>query len=65
MINLMNDDDHVVMMTSLCLLLPVEIGGHGDQIIPDNKAGCEELIGNPISRVLTKESRVLRVLEYT
>merc|ERR1719500_2589600 len=31
---------------------PVKIGGHRDKVIPDNKAGSEELIGYPISRVL-------------
>ena len=38
---------------------PVKIGRHGDQVITDNEASSEELIGDPVSRVLANKIRGL------
>ena len=34
--------------------VPVKIGGHRDEVIPNNETGGQELIGDPISRVLSR-----------
>ena len=55
LINLMNTslvDPLPCHCYDCCVKSPVQVGGHGDLVVPNNESCSEQLIGNPVSRVI-------------